>query len=214
VRAGATILAALLSGLALVVVSTAAASPAEKRCKIVIKIVHGKKKRVRVCRTVNPPPPPPPSPAPPAPGGKDSPIPVGTAMRVDDGWNVTIVSSDPNATQAILDSQRGDPDNLPAPPPPGYQFLVARLTVTRTAPEAATFSPYALDLVSSAGTTYSGGALGCGLIPDALEANDLVDGQTATGNVCWVLPAAEIHGVLADYTDPFTGKDTFFTLGL
>jgi hypothetical protein len=209
-RACAVVLAALLSGLVLAAVSEAAAGPRDKRCKTVIKIVHGKKKRVRVCYTVKPPPPPPP----PAPGGKDAPVPVGTAAQVDDGWKLTIVSADPNATASILDSQRGDPDNLPSPPPPGYQSLVARVTVARTAPEPATFSQYALDLISTTGASYGGGALSCGLIPDALDATGLTEGQTATGDVCWVLPRAEIHGVLADYTDPFTGNATFFTLGL
>ena len=40
------------------------ASVAKKRCKIVVKKINGKRRRVRVCHTVKPPPPPPPPPPP------------------------------------------------------------------------------------------------------------------------------------------------------
>jgi DNA-binding beta-propeller fold protein YncE len=46
-------------------VRTRAADPAvdaKKKCKYVIKVIHGHKRRVRVCHTVKPPPPPPPPP--------------------------------------------------------------------------------------------------------------------------------------------------------
>jgi len=42
--------------------ATEPAFDSKKKCKYVIKVVHGHKRRVRVCHTVKPPPPPPPPP--------------------------------------------------------------------------------------------------------------------------------------------------------
>ena len=207
--------------------TAAPASSAVKRCKLVTKIVHGKKKRVRVCRKVKPsgntptkPPPPPPAPPPPPPpppppqGTPQNPVPVETAFQIDEGWRLTLLWADPNQTQAILDAQRGDPDNLPEPPPPGYQFLLARASVTRTNPEAATFSPYSLDLAAASVTVYDDAGPACGTLVDPLEADQLADGQTATGNVCWKIATTDLGRMLMFYTDPFSGGLTYFSLGL
>jgi hypothetical protein len=139
---------------------------------------------------------------------------VGTAAQVDDGWRLTVVWADPNQTQAILDAQRGDPDNLPEPPPPGFQFLLARVSVTRTDPEPATFSPYSLDLLAAGGTVYDDLGPACGTLLDELDATDVADGDTVTGNVCWKLATSDLSKVLMFYTDPFTGLPTYFSLGL
>jgi virginiamycin B lyase len=74
----AAVAAALLVGGA---VGAASAVPAKtpavlakKRCKIVVKKIHGKKRKVRVCRTVKLPPPPPPQPPPPPPPSPPAPL--------------------------------------------------------------------------------------------------------------------------------------------
>lgn len=62
----------LLASALVCVLASASARPtrvhpafvAKKRCKIVIKKIHGRKRKVRVCHTVKPPPPPPPPPPP------------------------------------------------------------------------------------------------------------------------------------------------------
>ena len=212
---------------------SAPAAAYKKRCKLVTKVVKGKKKRVRVCTTVKPkprgstpkppppppppaprPPPPPPPPVPPAPGTQANPVGVGSTAQIDDGWQLTVLWADPNQTQAILDAQRGDPDNLPEPPPPGFQFLLARVSVTRTDAEAASFSPYSLDLVAADGTVYDDAGPACGTLLDGLDATDVPDGATATGNVCWDIESGDVGRLLLFYTDPFTGTPTFFALGL
>jgi virginiamycin B lyase len=74
--AGVVAVLALLFGLCLGVVAagpTAAAAPPQKKvCRVVLKRVHGKRKRVRICHKVkrpsrHPQPPPPPLPPPPPP---------------------------------------------------------------------------------------------------------------------------------------------------
>jgi hypothetical protein len=141
-------------------------------------------------------------------------VPVGTVVQIDEGWKLAVLWADPNQTQAIQDAQRGDPDNLPEPVPPGFQFLLARVSVTRTDPEAASFSPYSLDLLTTDGTLYDDAGPACGTLLDGLEADDVPDGVTVTGNVCWKIASAQVSKIQMLYTDPFAGLETYFALGL
>ncbi len=136
------------------------------------------------------------------------------ATQIDDAWKLTVLWADPNQTQAIQDAQRGDPDNLPEPVPPGQQFLLARVSVTRTDSEPASFSPYSLDLVASDGTVYDDAGPSCGTLLDVLEAFDVPEGTTVTGNVCWKIASTQVSKVLLFYDDPFSGIKTYFSLGL
>ena len=141
-------------------------------------------------------------------------MPVGSDAQIDDGWRLAVVWADPNQTEAILDAQRGDPDNLPEPPPAGTQFLLARVSVTRTDSEPGTFSPYSLDLLAADGTIYDEAGPACGTLLDGLDATDVPEGETITGNVCWKLATSHVSRLLMVYTDPFSGTDTYFSLGL
>jgi len=82
--------------------STPAASSsgvAKKRCKLVKRVVHGKKKRVRVCRKGKPKPAPTAPATQPEPDTQSHPIVLGTTARVDQGWRLTVVSADRNRTE-------------------------------------------------------------------------------------------------------------------
>ena len=107
----------LLLLLAVVVVATASlgaatgpAASGKKKCKIVTRIVHGHKKKVRVCHTVKPkpkaeaadqaappPPPPPPPPAPPPPPVQGKKVDVG-------GYSLYIECAGTGAPTVILDA--------------------------------------------------------------------------------------------------------------
>jgi hypothetical protein len=198
--------------------ASALAAGEKKKCKVVTRVVKGKKKRVRVCRQVKPKPSgatTKPSPPPPPPlGARSNPVPVGAVAQGDDGWKLKVVWADPNQTEAILDAQRGDPDDPPEPPPPGSQFLLARVSVTRTDSEPASFSPYSLDLLAADGAVYDDAGPTCGTLLDELNATDVPDGATVTGDVCWELASSRVSRVLMSYTNPFTGVPTYFSLGL
>ena len=213
------VFALVFAGLA---AASAPVSAQKKKCKVVTKVIKGKKKKVRVCHTIRPkpgggtikpPPPPPPPPPRPAPGTQQNPVPVGAVAQIGDGWRLVVDWADPNQTQAILDAQRGDPDNLPEPPLPGFQYLLARVTVTRTA-EPASFSPYSLDLLADDGTLYDDAGPACGTLLDGLDATEVPDGEKATGTVCWKLASADVRKVVMFYTDPFSGESIYFSLGL
>ena len=189
--------------------AAAPTNPSKKRCKLVTKIVHGKKKRVRVCRT---PPPTIDHPAPaPAVGTQARPAPVGKAVKVDANWRVQVLGADPNRTQEIIALHADDPDNPSPPLSSGMQYLLARVQVTRVSASAGTFSPYSFELRTPAGAHYDAG---CGTFPEGLDASDLAQDQSATGNACWTLPSGDVGKVSMLYTDPFTGRVTYFSLGL
>jgi hypothetical protein len=141
-------------------------------------------------------------------------VPVGTVAQIDDGWRLEVNWADPNQTQAILDAQRGDPDNLPEPPLPGFQYLLARVTLTRTDSEPASFSPYSLDLLADDGTVYDDAGPACGTLLDGLDATEVPEGEKATGTICWKIAGAHVSKVLMFYTDPFSGEPIYFSLGL
>lgn len=147
-------------------------------------------------------------------GTHDNPVPVGTAVQIDDGWTLAVQWADPNQTQAILDAQRGDPDNLPEPPPFGQQYLLARVSVTRVDEEPASFSPYSLDLLAEDGTVYDDAGPACGTLLDGLDAFDVASQQTVSGTVCWKVANSRISRMQMFYTDPFSGSATYFSLGL
>jgi len=127
---------------------------------------------------------------------------------------LALLWADPNQTDAIVAFQRGDPDNLTLPPLPGFQYLLARVSVTRTDAESATFSPYSLDLTTADGRVYDDAGPACGTYMDPLEADDLAQGQAVVGNVCWKIATGDLTKLLMLYTDPFTGSATYFSLGL
>jgi hypothetical protein len=49
---------------------------------------------------------------------------------------------------------------------------------------------------------------------DGLDASEVPDGETVSGDVCWKLSSSHVGKVLMFYTDPFMGTDTYFSLGL
>ncbi len=81
--------------------------------------------------------------------------------------------------------------------------------MTRTAADAASFSPYSLQLEASSGKSYGDD---CGTLLDGLTTDELSAGQSATGDVCWKIASTDVTKALMKYTDPFTGRATFFSL--
>src|SRR6266536_5860382 len=142
------------------------------------------------------PPPPPPAP-PPAPvvGTRSNPVPLGapvdeTFSFSNEHWRFRIVSTQPNATAAVMaENQFNDP------PAPGNQFFLATLEVTYVSGAAARSPGSVADDLRTVGPSnvvYSTFGNSCGVIPDGfLFKGDLLPGGTMTGNICWQVPSAE-----------------------
>lgn len=139
----------------------------------------------------SPTPSPSPSPSPaPAPGTRDDPYPVGTDVKLDDGWVLTVIGGDANANEEVeAHNQFNDP------PDEGKQFFMARVRLTYEGEGSDTFfAGFRLDAVGDSNVAYH--AYECGDIPDELPYDEVFKGGTIEGNVCWEIETSDVASLL------------------
>lgn len=139
-------------------------------------------------RITAPPEPPPP----PAVGTRANPIPFGSVALLGDGWRLAVVSSTPNANEAVAArNQFNDP------PAQGRQFYIARIRATYTGGSSASFDgSYRLRAVGRAAVSYSTFADTCGVIPDEIPSATVFPGGTVEGNVCWSVRTSDVDSLV------------------
>jgi hypothetical protein len=126
-------------------------------------------------------------PAPPAGSTRTTPIPLGTPATVGP-WQVTVLSSTPNATaQVLAENQFNDP------PAPGTQFFIARVRATYTGPGSESiFLQLSFGAVGDSNVAYTTFEDSCGVVPDELpKTTELFTGGTVEGNVCWAIRSGD-----------------------
>jgi hypothetical protein len=139
---------------------------------------------------------------------RERPVPLGTAVDLPEGWQFTVLSATPNATDLVRAHNRFNPL-----PQPGHQFFLVRVSVKRTGAAAASFpAGVQLRLVGSANVAYKTFEHPCGTIPEALSSTELFPGGTITGNLCWQVPSAEAGSLVLYHENPFSQANTFFAL--
>jgi len=158
-----------------------------------------------------PPPLPPPDPTPtsdpeptpgPNPGTRETPYPVGAVVPLIDGWELSVRSSTPDGTEAVLDENQFND-----PPDDGRQFFLARVRATATQAEPDRFDgSFRLRAVGASGVAYSTFEDSCGVIPDALSNREVFPGGTVEGNVCWEVSNGDAGSLLL-FDDDFAYGD-------
>lgn len=118
-----------------------------------------------------------------------SPAPIGTVVETG-GWEIVVVSIDPDATQAVLNENMFND-----PPGDGSQFFFANVSAT-----------YRGDTEGQNLLLTSFRALGpsnvaiterCGVTPDQLDTFvDVFAGGTITGNLCFEVPSSDVDSLL------------------
>jgi hypothetical protein len=128
-------------------------------------------------------------------GSKPNPFPIGSPALYSDGWEITVLSTTPDATGQVL---AHEPTN--ETPSAGWQFFVASVQVRYlgTQPAAAFAAGYSLRAVGQSGTLYELAA-NCGVIPDEVPGDELEPGGALTGNVCWTVKAEDVPTLLMYY---------------
>jgi hypothetical protein len=160
------------------------------------------------CETVRrlspPAPPPPPNPA---LGTRENPYPRGSTATLADGWKVTVASTIPDATAAVLaENQFNDP------PASGNQFFIVRVTATYTGQGSKSFSgSFRLRAVGTSAVSYSTFANSCGVIPDEISSAEVFTGGTVTGNECWQVKSSDVASLVM-YDDATFDQKIFFAL--
>ena len=142
----------------------------------------------------------------PSPGGlsRDNPASAGQPFRVPEGWELTIVSFVPDATQEVLDENQFND-----PPAPGKRFSIVRVR-TENVSAGNPGDPdinYALRMVGSMNIGYSTFENSCGVVPDSFtfKPDDVFQGGSLEGNVCYEAAIGESGFVI--YTNYFLGDD-------
>lgn len=152
-----------------------------------------------------PKPPPPPPPPPPPGSSRSNPLPLGATVAYvtgDQHWALRIVSTQPDATAAVLaENQFNDP------PAPGNQFFMAAVNMTyvsgTTTGHPGFQASFNLRAVGTSNVVYStfGDTSSCGVIPDDIDTKgDLLPGGSLTGNICWQVPTTEAGSLIAFIT--------------
>jgi hypothetical protein len=137
-----------------------------------------------------------------AESSRDKPIPVGSTGE-SDVFQITVLETIPNATDIVLEENQFND-----PPEAGYQFFIARVSVTSIGDEAADPS-FELNFqsVGESAVGYSTFDPGCGVYPeDQYSAGELFPGGTVEFNVCWMVESSD-EASLVMYVEPLLSFD-------
>lgn len=114
-------------------------------------------------------------------GSQNNPAPVGTTLT-SGRWEVTLVSYKPNATQEVLSANRFN-----AAPPSGYQYGLAKYTVTYLGEGSSSVYDLSFAYVTKSGNvvkSYDNNAV----TPDPELEGELYNGASVTGNIDFTVP--------------------------
>ncbi len=143
-------------------------------------------------------------------GSRTDPIALGTPAMLDGQWELTVLSVTPDPTADVL---AHDPSN--SAPADGLQYFMARVKVTNAGAADDSFSNWRLTLQDPSDRTYAPFIDTCGFVPDELPSDTLAPGESAEGNVCWAIPAAEAGSTAALVIydgDAFESDRIYFSL--
>ncbi len=140
-------------------------------------------------------------------GTRDNPIPVGQTAKLDDDWELTVLSVEPDATAAVMaESSYNDP------PVAGHQFFVVTVRVTYTGPSSEQFWGSDLRAVGASAVAYESYDDSCGTIPNELASRELFTGGTIEGNVCWSVDTADADSLVMYDGSQYPDERIFFSL--
>ncbi|MGD0953287.1 MAG: tetratricopeptide repeat protein [Methanotrichaceae archaeon] len=132
-------------------------------------------------------------------GTRDDPIPIGTTVSLGDGWQITVMSVIPDATNIVLKENMFN-----KPPKPGDQFFIARVQVKYTGTNSAQFGgDYRLRAVGPSNVGYSTFQNSPGVIPDPLLNSDVFTDGAIEGNVGWEIKSTDANALVM-YDNPLS----------
>lgn len=138
-------------------------------------------------------------------GTRANPIPMGETVQLDDEWEVTVLSVEPDATDSILAA-----DSFAEPPAAGHQFFVATVRVTYIGETSEEFYGWNLRTVGQSAVSYDQFDNSCGWsVPNELPSNELFTGGTIEGNLCWSIDSADADSLVL-YDGDQRGSDRIF----
>jgi hypothetical protein len=142
-------------------------------------------------------------------GSRGNPIPVGTAVLVDD-WEISVVGSKPDATESVLAH-----NGFNEPPADDRQFFVVEVAARYVGEGSASLgTAVSLSSVGASSVEYTFDD-GCGVVPDGLALfDDVASGRTLTGATCWSVRRDDVVSLvlMADPALDTTADPIFFAI--
>lgn len=142
-------------------------------------------------------------------GTMDKPVPLGVSFELGDGWLVTVVSVNPDATAAVLQENEFNDS-----PEEGNVFFIASLQATYQGESSATLdASFRFRVVGDSAVAYSTFDNTCGVVPNEIPSAETFPGGTLSGDICWEVPASDV-GTLLMFDDPFAfdAERVYFSL--
>jgi hypothetical protein len=127
------------------------------------------------------------------PGDRLNPYPLGTSVKLDGGWRLTVNSAiiDANPQVEAVTDQHGHPLN--PPPPAGAQYALVNVSLTFVAGGSSGVSAYVDYWLGAEGARKAQYQLAC--TPPPLDLSAVLDpvdsGQTVTGNLCFEIASGD-----------------------
>lgn len=135
---------------------------------------------------------------------RQSPAPIGTAIRLG-GWQLVVNSVMQDATAAVIAENRFND-----PPEPGRQFFIANLTATYVGDDESSslFAEISLSAVGPSNVQYQDFQDSCGVIPNEIDTfKDVFQGGSITGNICWSVRTTDALALLMYGEESFSLDD-------
>lgn len=142
-----------------------------------------------------------------AAGTREDPVPMGTAVDLGDGWQITVISSIPDATDIVMQENMFND-----PPRKGNQFFLARIEAKYTGSGSDTFGgSYRLRAVGPSSIGYTTYENSPGVIPDPLPNSEVFTGGTIVGNIGWEISSSDAASlVMYDYSAFGSNEDRIY----
>ena len=137
------------------------------------------------------------------PGTRDNPLPLGSTVALE-GWDVTVNSFTPNATDAVLaENQFNDV------PEAGSNYALVNVTVKRTIAEEGYPFEVLASFVTDGGNVVDDSFA---VVPEDLTLfSELYEGGEATGNIAFILPIDQA-GTIRMRAGYSTDEEQFFAI--
>jgi hypothetical protein len=145
-----------------------------------------------------------------APAGSfQNPVPVGEPTDVGGGWEITVVSVTPDATEAVLAE-----NSFNDPPEEGRQFFVAEVKVTNTGSSTETFDGNFRLRANGQSTEYDYRPFAdrCGVVANEWEEVPIAPGESVTANACWSVRAEDAPYLKLFDVEAVTETRVYFSL--
>jgi hypothetical protein len=126
------------------------------------------------------------------PGNRSNPYPLGSAVRMDGGWQLTVNSAIIDADPQV-EAVTGNP-----PPPAGMQYALVNVSLTYVATGFSNVSSYVDYWLGAEGAGNARYPLAC--TPPPLDLSAVLEpsytGQTVTGNLCFEIASSDASTLL------------------